>query len=45
LTADKKYFLVTAFGQLDQQPSLKKLLDAYPIAKEGDGYVLYDLHP
>lgn len=45
LTADKKYFLVTAFGQLDQQPSLKKLLDAYPIIKEGDGYVLYDLHP
>jgi hypothetical protein len=34
---------VTSFGQLDKQPSLKKLLDAYPIAIEGEGYVLYDL--
>ena len=43
LTAGRDYFLVTSFGQLDKQPSLKKLLDAYPIAGEGDGYVLYDL--
>jgi len=43
LTAGRDYFLVTAFGQLDKQPSLKKLLDAYPIAIQGDGYVLYDL--
>ncbi len=43
LTAGRDYFLVTSFGQLDKQPSLKKLLDAYPIAIEGDGYVLYDL--
>ncbi|MBI5945060.1 MAG: glycosyltransferase family 39 protein [Chloroflexi bacterium] len=43
LTAGKDYFLVTSFGQLDKQPSLKKLLDAYPIAIEGEGYVLYDL--
>lgn len=43
LTADKDYFLVTAFGQLDRQPSLKKILDTYPIANEGDGFVLYDL--
>lgn len=43
LTADKDYFLVTAFGQLDKQPSLKKILDEYPIAAQGDGYVLYDL--
>ncbi|HAX69389.1 MAG TPA: hypothetical protein DCY14_07285, partial [Anaerolineae bacterium] len=43
LTAGKDYFLVTAFGQLDKQPSLKKILDTYPIANEGDGFVLYDL--
>lgn len=43
LTADKDYFLVTAFGQLEKQPELKKILDAYPVATEGDGYVLYDL--
>lgn len=45
LTADKDYFLVTAFGQLDKQPQLKKILDSYPVAAEGDGFVLYDLKP
>jgi hypothetical protein len=45
LTLGRDYFLVTAFGQLDKQPSLKKLLDAYPIAFKGEGYVLYDLNP
>jgi hypothetical protein len=44
LTEGRDYFLVTAFGQLDKQPSLKKILDAYPIAIQGDGYVLYDLN-
>ncbi|MBK6795149.1 MAG: glycosyltransferase family 39 protein [Anaerolineales bacterium] len=43
LTAGMDYFLVTAFGQLDKQPGLKKILDTYPIAIQGDGYVLYDL--
>lgn len=43
ITAGMDYFLVTAFGQLDKQPELKKILDTYPIALEGDGYVLYDL--
>jgi hypothetical protein len=43
LTTGKDYFLVTAFGQLEQQPNLKKLLDGYTIAAQGDGYVLYDL--
>lgn len=41
--ADKDYFLVTLFSQLDKQPDLKKILDGYPIAAEGDGFVLYDL--
>lgn len=43
ITAGMDYFLVTAFGQLDRQPDLKKILDTYPIALEGDGYILYDL--
>jgi len=42
--AGKDYFLVTAFGQLDKQPTLKKILNKYPIAAQGDGFVLYDLH-
>ena len=43
LTAGEEYFLVTAFGQLDKQPGLKKILDTYPIAVQGEGYVLYDI--
>ncbi|MCZ2121112.1 MAG: glycosyltransferase family 39 protein [Anaerolineales bacterium] len=43
LTKDKAYFLVTAFGQLDKQPGLKKILDTLPLLSAGDGYVLYDL--
>jgi hypothetical protein len=39
----KDYFLVTSFNQLDKQPDLKKILDGYPIAAQGDGFVLYDL--
>jgi 4-amino-4-deoxy-L-arabinose transferase-like glycosyltransferase len=43
LTDGKEYFLVTAFGQLEKQPDLKEILSHYPIAAEGDGYLLYDL--
>ena len=43
LTAGDQYFLVTAFGQLEHQPNLKKILAGYKIAVQGDGYVLYDL--
>jgi hypothetical protein len=41
------YFLVTLFGDLNAQPDLKSMLyDHYPIAQQGDGYVLFDLrHP
>lgn len=45
LTAGKDYFLVTAFGQLDKQPELKDILKGYPIAAQGDGFVLYNLKP
>jgi hypothetical protein len=44
ITAGDDYFLVTAFGQLDGQPDLKKILDGYALAGQGDGFVLYDLH-
>ena len=44
LTTGEDYFLVTAFGQFDQQPNLKKILAEYPIAAQGDGFVLYNLH-
>ena len=43
ITAGDSYFLVTAFGQLEHQPSLKKILEGYKVAAQGDGYVLYDL--
>ncbi len=43
ITAGMDYFLVTAFGQFDKQPELKKILGEYPIAMEGDGYIIYDL--
>lgn len=44
---DKSYFLVTAFGQFNDQPDLKQTLnERYPLIAEGDGYLIYDLeHP
>jgi hypothetical protein len=44
LTTGEDYFLVTAFAQLERQPNLKKILDGYPVAAQGDGFVLYNLH-
>lgn len=43
----KSYFLVTAFGQFEDQPDLKQYLHAhYPIYAEGSGYLIFDLlHP
>jgi 4-amino-4-deoxy-L-arabinose transferase-like glycosyltransferase len=43
LAVGKDYFLVTSFNQLDKQPDLKKILDGYSIAAQGDGFALYDL--
>lgn len=43
-TAGMDFFLVTLFGDLESQPDLKAMLyDHYPIAQQGDGYVLFDL--
>ncbi len=44
LVAGRDYFLVSASNQLNAQPELKKILDGYTIAAQGDGFVLYDLH-
>jgi len=45
LAKGKGYFLVTAFGQLKQQPGLQEILAQYPVLSEGDGYIIYDLRP
>jgi hypothetical protein len=38
------YFLVTDFDELDRQPALKeRLFSSYPIAFEGDDYLIFDL--
>ena len=42
-TDGKRYFLVTAFGQLEQQPELKQMLSNFEVTGNGDGYVVYDL--
>ena len=44
LVAGRDYFLVSASNQLDAQPELKKILDGYTVAAQGEGFVLYDLH-
>jgi 4-amino-4-deoxy-L-arabinose transferase-like glycosyltransferase len=45
-TAGKKYFLVTMFGEFDQQPVVKDLLyENYPIYAQTDEYVIFDLQP
>jgi len=43
----KDYFLITSFGQFNDQPDLKQTLqDRYPLIADGDGYLIYDLaHP
>ena len=43
-TQGMRYFLVTLFGELDSQPDLKNMLyEHYPVVKQGNGYVLFDL--
>jgi 4-amino-4-deoxy-L-arabinose transferase-like glycosyltransferase len=45
ITSGSEYFLVTAFAQLDNQPALAEILKGYPVAAQGDGYILYDIKP
>lgn len=43
-TAGKDFFVVTNFIDFDAQPELKRLLEArYPVYKQGEGYIIYDL--
>lgn len=44
ITAGSDFFLVTAFGQLNSQPALARILAGYPVAAQGDGYILYALN-
>jgi hypothetical protein len=45
-TKNAKYFMVSYFSELDAQSELKSMLyDHFPIIKQGDGYVLFDLSP
>ena len=46
-TAGKQYFLVTMFGEFNNQPAIQELLYAnYPIYAETDEYIIFDLqHP
>lgn len=44
LVAGNDCFLVTAFGQLGNQPVVAFALSAYSVAAEGEGYILYDLN-
>lgn len=43
-TEEKRYFLITAFNQFEDQPELQTLLYAnYPIAAQGQGYLIFNL--
>jgi 4-amino-4-deoxy-L-arabinose transferase-like glycosyltransferase len=46
-TAGKQYFLVTMFGEFNNQPVIKDLLNLhYPIFAQTDEYIIFDLqHP
>lgn len=43
LTEGTEFFLVTAFGQYEKQPGLREILETYPVAAQGEGYLLYDI--
>lgn len=42
-TKGMNYFVVTALGELDNQPDLRKRLESFPIYAAGNGYIIYDL--
>ncbi|MCP4143589.1 MAG: hypothetical protein GY755_25435 [Chloroflexi bacterium] len=42
-TEGVEFFVITAFGQYEKQSGLQEILMEYPIAAEGDGYLIYDL--
>jgi hypothetical protein len=43
-TAGKDFFLITDFAELDDQPQVKAMLaENYPVYRQGDDYLIYDL--
>jgi len=43
-TDGKAYFLITAFKQYQDQPALQDMLEQhYPVAAQGQGYLIFDL--
>lgn len=45
-TEGMRYFLVTAFNQFNEQPTLADYLQThFPVFAQGDGYLIYDLTP
>jgi hypothetical protein len=43
-TAGARYFLVTHFGEFEQQPELKAYLEShFQVVAQGEGFILYDL--
>ncbi len=43
-TEGKRYFLITAFRQFEDQPDLQQMLyDHYALLEEGQGYLIFDL--
>jgi hypothetical protein len=45
-TSGYDYFLVTLLGELDEQAMLQeKLYRDFPLAIDGDGYLLFQLRP
>ncbi len=45
LALKRDLFLVTDFNDLKRQPLLQEKLSAYPVFAEGNGYIIYDMHP
>jgi len=43
--AGKRFFIVTDFEELANQPDLKKVLDTFPVYERGNGYIIYDVDP
>jgi hypothetical protein len=42
-TAGKSFFVVTDLAELGRQADLQKALQSYPVFRQGQGYIIYDL--
>ncbi len=38
-----EFFVVTALGQYEKQPGLREILETYPLAAQGESYLIYDI--